>query len=170
MQFISSDTNIWIDFKTIGKLELPFRLPYTYLMSNDVIDSELLNPPKLKEELLQLGHVGVSVTLEEFYLAQDYGSKYRKLSINDRLALSIAKNRGIILLSGDGPLRKAAALENVTVMGTLAVLDQLLKTDLINDDEYCSCIQSLKNYNGGKIRLPQKEIDLRLEKHSKTEL
>jgi len=32
MTYISSDTNIWIDFMTIEKLELPFRIPYTFLM------------------------------------------------------------------------------------------------------------------------------------------
>lgn len=29
MKLISSDTNIWLDFNTISKLELPFKLPYT---------------------------------------------------------------------------------------------------------------------------------------------
>ena len=42
MIFISSDTNVWIDFMTIGKLELPFRLPYTYLMYYEAVENELL--------------------------------------------------------------------------------------------------------------------------------
>ena len=29
--FISSDTNVWIDFEAIDAIELPFRLPCTYL-------------------------------------------------------------------------------------------------------------------------------------------
>lgn len=43
MEYISSDTNIWIDFAIIEKLELPFKLPYIYLMDNDAIEDELLN-------------------------------------------------------------------------------------------------------------------------------
>ena len=39
MEFISSDTNVWIDFCTIDKLYLP----YTYIMNNDAIEDELLN-------------------------------------------------------------------------------------------------------------------------------
>ena len=42
MQYISSDTNVWIDFVTIQKTEIPFRLPYTYIMSKDAVEDELL--------------------------------------------------------------------------------------------------------------------------------
>jgi hypothetical protein len=31
MEYISSDTNVWLDFMMIEQLELPFRLPYIYL-------------------------------------------------------------------------------------------------------------------------------------------
>lgn len=47
MEYISSDTNVWLDFEVIGKLELPFKLPYTYLMNDDAIQDELLSPPGL---------------------------------------------------------------------------------------------------------------------------
>ena len=43
MEFISSDTNVWIDFCTIDKFYLPFKLPYTYIMNNEAIEDELLN-------------------------------------------------------------------------------------------------------------------------------
>jgi len=42
------------------------------------------------------------------FLAEEYGRKYKKLSIYDRIALTIAKNRHILLLTGDLNLRKAA--------------------------------------------------------------
>ncbi len=35
--YISSDTNVWIDFSVIGRIELPFRLPYTYMMNSDAL-------------------------------------------------------------------------------------------------------------------------------------
>lgn len=52
MEYVSSDTNVWIDFCIIDRSELPFCL-------------------------------------------------------HDRIALAIAKERDIILLTGDGELRKA---------------------------------------------------------------
>lgn len=48
MEYISSDTNIWLDFAVIDKLDLPFRLPYIYLMDKDAIEDELLNPPDIR--------------------------------------------------------------------------------------------------------------------------
>lgn len=55
MEFISSDTNVWLDFAAIDKLPLPFRLPYVYLMDEDTISDELLSPPELGKHLQDLG-------------------------------------------------------------------------------------------------------------------
>lgn len=165
MIYISSDTNVWIDFVTIEKLELPFLLPYTYIMNQDAIDDELLSPPGLGMQLLSYGLVPVELTFDEFILAEDFGSKYKRLSIYDRIALAIAKCRNIILLTGDGALRKAAKHENVTVMGTLGVLDQLKEQDKISTEEYEICLKRLLASNGGVIRLPKEEILSRLIKN-----
>ncbi len=48
MEYISSDTNVWLDFVTIDRIDYPFRLPYTYLMNNDAVQDELLSPPGLE--------------------------------------------------------------------------------------------------------------------------
>ena len=61
MEYIISDTNIWIDFASIQKLHLPFLLPYTYIMSTDAIDDELLSPPILRDDLIRCGLVGVDI-------------------------------------------------------------------------------------------------------------
>ena len=108
MEYISSDTNIWIDFSTINKIALPFRLPYTYIMNSDAIEDELLNPANLKQSLLSLGLKKVELDSTEYLLAAGYALKYKQLSIYDRIALAIAKNRKITLLTGDGRLRTAA--------------------------------------------------------------
>ena len=130
MEYISSDTNVWVDFATIDRLEYPFRLPYTYLMNEDAVRDELLSPPGLGDKLLTLELQEVELTTEEFYLADEYASKYAKPSLHDCIALAIAKTRGIILLTGDGPLRKAAMAEGVQVMGTIGVLDRLVEKEL----------------------------------------
>ena len=88
MEYISSDTNVWIDFITINQISLPFRLPYTYLMNQDTIDEELISPPDFKPRLLAAGLVATELTTDEFFLAEEYGSRYHKLSIHDRIALS----------------------------------------------------------------------------------
>ena len=168
MEYISSDTNVWIDFFIINRTSLPFRLPYTFIMSEDAVNDELLSPAGFREDLISKGLVSVEYTIEEFEYAEYFGSQYPKLSIYDRIALAIAKVRKITLLTGDAALRKAAAKEGVTLIGTLGILDQLFDGELIDKEEYRHCLQELKNNNGGQIHLPKGEIEYRLQKISET--
>lgn len=165
MEFISSDTNIWIDFSLINKLHLPFKLPYVYLMDKDAIEDELLSPTNLKNDLIYFGLKQIEIDINELLLAEEYGKKYRKLSRYDRITLAIAKNRKIILLTGDKRLRNAAKEELVEVIGTLGILDRLYEFQLITLQEYNECLENLKKQNG-KIRLPIMEIETRLNKNN----
>lgn len=162
MDHISSDTNVWIDFMIINRLALPFKLPYTYIMNKDAIEEELLSPSRLRDELIQCGLKGVTIQIEEFELANMYGQKYPRLSIFDRIALSIAKYRGIVLLTGDGALRKAAMDERVVVIGTIGILDQLYNGKYIDKNEYEFCLLELLKYNGQEVRVPKEELKIRL--------
>ena len=161
MIFISSDTNVWIDFDVLGRLDLPFKLTYTYLMTEITIEEELLSPG-LKDKLISLGLQKTELSPEEFALALDYGRKYLQLSFHDRIALSVAKLRTIPLLTGDGALRKAATKEGVELMGTLKILDELHQTEIIQTDEYENLLKRLESGNGQKVRLPKEEIEKRL--------
>lgn len=163
MKFISSDTNVWVDFATIDCLELPFKLPYIYLMDKEAISNELLQPKGLCEKLKRLGLQPVELTDEEFFLSEELIEKYHKLSRYDCIALAIAKCRKIILLTGDGALRKAALQEGTEVMGSIKVLDLLHEDGLIDDSEYLSCLEEFKRYNGKKIRLPLPELQIRID-------
>lgn len=163
MEYVSSDTNVWLDFSIIHRLEIPFKLPYTYIMNEDAITDELLSPKELRENLMALGLQAVELSEEEFYLAEEYNAKYIKPSLYDCVALAIAKARGITLMTGDGPLRKAAMQEGVTVIGTIGVLDRLYKGEYIEKEEYVNCLIALLENNGKKVRLPEKELQKRVD-------
>lgn len=49
-------------------------------------------------------------------------------------------------------------------MGTIGVLDQLYDSELIEKQEYAHCLEKLLQYNGGKVRLPERELKSRIEK------
>lgn len=164
MVFISSDTNMWIDFAIIDRLSLPFKLPYIYLMNEDAVSNELLQPEGLGEKLTGLGLQAVSMIEEEFYLAEKLIEKYRKPSSYDCIALAIAKCRKIVLLTGDGALRKAAIQEGVEVIGSIKVLDLLFENTLIDSSEYLYCLEEFKRHNGEKIRLPVVALQERIDK------
>lgn len=161
---ISSDTNIWVDFKTIHAMSLPFKLQYNYLMSNDAILDELLSPPGFKDELIHLGLIPTELDDAELSLVYTYGSKYLQLSIYDTFAMAIAKNRSIILLTGDNNLRKIAISEDVIVKGTLWIFEELFEKEYISKAEYLYYLQEIQKYNGRQIRLPAAEIQKRIDK------
>lgn len=163
MEYISSNTNVWIDYMIIGKLDYPFRLSCTYLMNEDAIYNEILSPKGLKNKLLDLGLKGTELTEKEFYYALKIAEQYTKLSHCDSAALAIAKCRQIVLLTGDAALRKAALSERVAVIGSIGILDKLFDQQLITNQEYEECLILLIKYNGRKVRLPQLELKKRLE-------
>jgi len=59
--------------------------------------------------------------------------------------------------------RTAAESEDVCVIGTIGILDQLHETEVISSDEYAEIIKKLQKENGGKVRLPAKALTERLE-------
>ena len=169
MEYISSDTNVWIDFYKISKIRLPFRMSCKYIMFHEAIEKELLYPEDLKSQLVEDGLIGVEITTEELFYADELSAKYRRLSVYDRIALAIAKKRNIILLTGDNALRKAAISEKVKVIGTIGLLDRMLNEGCIEGNEYRDCLERLKNLIGNGIRLPEEEINARLLKYDVAE-
>ncbi len=164
MTYISSDTNVWIDFAIINRLDIPFSLPYTYLMSAFAVEDELLSPAGIKERLKGFGLQATELTEAELFLTIELNNRYIRLSSYDAMALAIAKVRNIPLLSGDGALRRAAEQEGVPLMGTLRLLDEARRIGKIDQEEYIEALKSLRDNNGKQIRLPAAELDRRIEK------
>ena len=164
MQFISSDTSVWIDFSVIGYVHAPFLLKdqFTFMMSGDSIDAEILDPPELRDDLLRYGLQRTEIDEEEYRLALSYKEVYHQLSSYDAIALAIAKKREIVLLTADGLLRKAAFKEKVEVHGTLWVVDELWKMSRVGREDYKGILSELKMQCGKKVRLPLEEVNKRL--------
>lgn len=161
--FISSDTNIWVDFQTIDALELPFKLSHKFYLSEEALREELITPPGIDENLVKFGLIALELTEEEFFNASDITEKHPRLSRYDALALAIAIKRKYILLTGDKELRKVAETEGVVVRGTIWVFDELLVENIITREEYINFMKDLKSNNGRKVRLPATEIEKRIK-------
>jgi predicted nucleic acid-binding protein len=157
--FISSDTNIWIDFQEIGHLDHPFLLGHSYFISQDAFRDELLNPKSMRNDLLHWGIQIANITDQEYNDALIFQARYPSLSLYDAFALAIAKLRGWTLLTGDKPLRKAANKEGVVVYGTIWIYDQLKNLGKISEDDYDSAIADLITaVQNGRCRLPLDEL------------
>ena len=157
--YISSDTNIWFDFEEIGFPEHPFLLDNDYFISDvtyhdDIRFSETVRRIVESNKL----HV-ISVPSQEIALAIEMSRRYPTITIHDAIALSIAKTRGWILLSGDGRLRNAAETESVECHGTLWIYSQLKEQNILPKEEYLKALENLLDaVENNRRRLPKSEI------------
>lgn len=159
----SSDTNIWIDFVTLGIIEIPFKSAHVFNMSLEAIEDELLAPQGLCSTLCGLGLKTIEFDLDEFYLAETYQITYPRLSRYDALAMAIAKQRSWVLLTGDAAMRAAAQSEHIDFKGTLWLLDNLMGAGIIDHKQYGQILVDIQKFNGREIRLPKSEITQRLK-------
>lgn len=157
--FISSDTNVWIDFHEIGHLDHPFRLNFEYYISRDTFQDEFLKSELMRNDLMNFGLHLADVTDDEFVEAVVFQERYQALSIYDTFALAIAKTRKWMLLTGDMPLRRAADMEGVEVHGAIWIYDQLKAQGKMTEDEYDDVISELiEAVKNGRCRLPIVEL------------
>lgn len=167
MEYISSDTNVWFDYYAIQKLDLPFRLDCTYIIFYETLRKKVVDPPELIDELRTLGLSEIDLSDEEFFFAGELARRYSKLTGYDAIALSVAKCRGILLLTGDSALRKAAIKEGVSFIGSIGLIDRLLRENKITTDEYLDCLILWKSQSADGRRLPFDEIDERIDQMRK---
>ena len=121
----------------------------------------------MREKLLRLGLQPTELTENEFYYGLKMAEAHPKLSEYDCSALAIAKHRGLVLMTGDATLRKAALSEGVSVMGTIGLLDTLYEDGKITSVEYRECLLLLIKVNGREVRLPYAELQKRLDRIDK---
>lgn len=164
MKYICSDTNIWLDFNAINKLDTPFLLPETFIMYEESIKEEILYPEHLAEQLLAHGLLPTNITTDEFFFAEEIVKARPKLTRHDAIALAIAKYRKILLVTGDRRLRAEAERHGVSCIGTIGILDRLGQLKRITLQEQLVCWRSLRSSNGRVVRLPKHELDSRIAK------
>ncbi len=161
---ISSDTNIWFDFESIGCLHHPFMLRnHTFFLSDLTFEEEIHNSTAIQNYVLSKQLKITSVTAEELVFVDKLSYKYMNLSFYDLVALSIAVNRNWILLTGDGNLRKAAIEEKIQCHGTIWIYDELLHTGKITKKAYKETLKKLLKLTvAGQRRLPLEELIKRI--------
>ena len=162
--FISSDTNIWIDFFEINHPDHPFLLNHKYYLSSAAYDDELIPADERRAVLEDYGLLVTDLTDEEMEQANEFAAKYKRLSRYDTFALSIAKRRSWVLLTGDRPLRNAALNENVECHGLLWIYDELYRLERISCARSIEALQALLiSVQEGRSRLPIDELMKRLK-------
>lgn len=126
MKLLISDANILIDFNAGEIIKEMFQLncKYQFAVPDILFEEEL----KIKHKYLKdLGLIIMPLNEHSVELAYNFSQQYKKPSLNDRFALTLAKQEQSILLTGDKPLREAATKENVKTHGSIWLIEQMIK-------------------------------------------
>lgn len=150
------DTSVIIDLHHGGLLKEVFSLPYRFV-APDVLIAEMRTPPG--SALLALGLESVELSGEQMLEVGQLVEKYRKVSTNDIFAVVIAREHNTHLVTSDGPLRDVASLVGISVRGTLWILDELLRLNIVTPS---FAIQSLEAMLVKGSRLPREECNARI--------
>lgn len=158
MTYIVSDANIFIDMDTGDLTRAMFRTEITFA-TPDVLYVEELEEhhaelPGFGLRIEQLSSDGVSEV-------ERLASIYSQPSINDLFALVLAKERQWQLLSGDARLRAAAESEDITVRGTLWLIEKMVVAKIINVERAKVSFEAMRD---GNRRLPWTQVDQMIER------
>ncbi|MCK5725215.1 MAG: DUF3368 domain-containing protein [Thiotrichaceae bacterium] len=132
MQLLISDANILIDLEEGQLLTIIFALPYQFSTPDIIYYEELEERHK---QLPDLGLLLGSLTSHSISQVEKIVRKHMRPSRNDCIALVLAQQEQCPLLTGDKELRKSAEQENVQVMGTIWLVEELLKHQLITIEQ-----------------------------------
>lgn len=159
MRLLVSDANIFIDMEEGGLLELMFKLPYEFCVPDVLFAEELAQ--QHGHQLEAKGLTKRTLNSEAMAYAFSLTQVFKGPSINDCLALALAKFEVCSLLTGDKALRQAAKHEAVEVKGTVWLVEELLTHHLITVDEALNAYALMRT---NARRLPWKQAAERLNK------
>src|SRR5437899_2390385 len=120
MRIVVNDSSALIDLKKGGLLEILLELPFEFVVSDALVEDELLSFTKSEVALMRRKMTVASLSGEEMIRVAEVQSSSPALSFHDCTALVIAQREaGCILLTGDRRLRDKAASANVECHGIL---------------------------------------------------
>ena len=124
-----TDTNIWIDLRDGYVIAEVFDLPYRFSCP-DLAKDELKDPDwkALQKYGLRFSTLSSALMLELMTLKVEYPG----LSVTDIGAFILARKEAAILLTGDGKLRKVADERGLAVHGTLWLLDEMYRLEVLD--------------------------------------
>jgi len=154
LQILISDSNIFIDMDVANLTSQMFALPYQFATP------DILYYEELEEEhpnLLDVDLKILTLSSNTVRYTESIIRKYPKASRNDLFALALAKQEKCPLITGDMALRKAGEKEDIQIFGTIWIVDELIKHNIITKDEAMQAYDLMKQ---SKRRLPWDLIEL----------
>jgi predicted nucleic acid-binding protein len=155
------DANILIDLFNIGLFDHCLSLQYQFTSTNIILAELHEEQAALIQPHINSGKfIIIEIDADSLMAIIDAAKEEPGLSEQDWSALYYAQQLDALLLTGDKRLRNLAKQKGITVCGALWVLDQLVETSNLTENEACEFLQQLILKNK---RLPAEECEQRLK-------
>ena len=158
---VISDTSVIIDLERGEILETAFTGRYQLAVPDILFERELR--PHGGDRLLQFGLQTLGLDGDGLELSAAYRSRDRRLSFVDSLAVAVAKQRQLMLLTGDGILRDVACADGIDCHGLLWLLDALEEDAVISQSDLANALARITAHP--RCRLPRSEVADRLARY-----
>ena|SRR3989338_7861718 len=159
MLLIISDASVLIDIECGELTSAMFSLPWQFAVPDILFFEEL---SEHHAHLIDFGLINKTMRGELISEAYNLRQQYAKPSMNDLLALILAKHEQCQLLTGDKALRKVAVQFNVEVHGTLWLVGEMLYHKKITLGVARVAFQKMKDAGS---RLPWNEVEKMLKEN-----
>lgn len=154
-QVVIKDACILFDLFDLSLLKAFFQLDIIALTTSQVINEvKEVTQRNAIEPFLINGQLALNDE-GTFDVIQRLFENYPALSITDCSILELANRTNGVLLSSDGSLRKIATQSNIKVRGTIWIIEELLRNEIIDGP---LAVKSLTLYDGVNQRAPSLEI------------
>ncbi|MFC6751838.1 hypothetical protein [Deinococcus aquaticus] len=151
-----SDANILMDLGYVGGLGLLSQLGRAEVLSTVLLECEHAKQPNLVADIATAGIVTVDTTSALITAADAYATVDEMLSLQDRQCLLYARDQARLLLTGDRFLRSAADREQVRYHGSVWLVEEAWRQQLVAQAELC---RWLTEWPLRSRRLPTTELN-----------
>jgi predicted nucleic acid-binding protein len=153
------DATILLDFITGDIFDTLFSVPIDFHTSDFVADE--VSKTYSFEDLEGFGLQVLEMSEEQMLEIENLQGQHPELSPGDLSVYILARNLDAILISGDGPLREMAEMQKIEYHGTLWLLEELVKCDLISTIDAASGLETMLKRNRW---LPRQECEKLIKK------
>lgn len=152
-----TDANVWIDLHNADLLDAAFKLEVTWVTPDIVLHGEVGSVDS--DLLVDLGLEVRSLSGTELNRIMDLNAQHPSPSPTDLSTLVVARKDDGIVVTGDGPLRRACDAEGIDVHGVLWVLDRLVEREVVAPSRAAAGLRSMVEQGS---RLPERAVNRRL--------
>lgn len=163
MKLIVTDSSVFFDIIKIQALPEFFELDME-VCTTDFVQKEILESEQREQiqHFIRLNKLTVfEMSAEEIDEVIRFKTNRVFRTLIDKTVLWKAKQLGCPLLTGDAKLRNEATEQGVKVHGSLWVVMQMVKNEIVDNKKGIDCLEKLRIIND---RLPVEEIEKLIKK------